>query len=179
MTETREDILASMPPEAVAAAAPLCPVDRLPARRRNQLCLRVIVIGGLNFLLYTITYAAIGGDAVNGDVARVQTPAGYETQYFVRGHFIRSIHGKEGQVSAATWHYSYLHSITLPLTSGAMIISMLVLARPHIVATMRDGLMSGRTFITGFSVLVVLISLVVAGLFTWDYLAALAALRTV
>jgi hypothetical protein len=172
MTSARDDILTPLPHEAAAPAAPLCPVDRLPSRRRNRICLRIIVIGGLNFLLYTITYAAIGGDAVNGWVEAAEGVSGGERHYFVRGHFIRSIHGKEGQVTAATWHYSYLHSISLPLTSGAMIVSMLVLARPHIVATMRDGLMTGRTFIAAFSVLVIAISLIVAGLFTWDYLSA-------
>lgn len=154
---------------AEAIAAPLCPVDRMSSRRRNRLCLRIIMIGGLNFLLYTAVYAFIGGDAPNGHREIVQTSAGKTTQYFVRGHFIRTLVGKERQVSPAVWAYSYVHSITLPLTSGAMIISMLILARPHILATMRDGLISGATFITAFAAIVAVISFGVSALFTWDF----------
>ncbi len=34
--------------------------------RRTRICIRVIVIGLLNFLAYTVVYLAIGGEAVNG-----------------------------------------------------------------------------------------------------------------
>ena len=37
--------------------APFCPVDRLPRRRRNQICVGIIAVGLLNFLAYTVGYA--------------------------------------------------------------------------------------------------------------------------
>lgn len=120
-------------------------------------------------MLYTVTYAVIGGDAPNGHRDLIATDSGVEAHHYVRGHFIRSRDGKEREVSAAVWTYSFLHSITLPLTSGAMIVSMLVLARPHIMATMRDGLIRGPAFITAFSILVLTISVLVAAMFTWDF----------
>lgn len=168
--EPRDVLAVESSPEQDAVPAPACPVDRLPSRRRNQICLRIIIIGALNFLLYTVVYAVIGGDAPNGHRDLIETPSGAESHYYVRGHFIRSRDGKEREVSASVWTYSYLHSITLPLTSGAMIISMLVLARPHIMATMRDGMIRGPAFITAFSTLVIVISVLVAALFTWDFI---------
>lgn len=155
---------------------PICPVDRLPSRRRNRICLRIICIGAVNFLAYTMVYALIGGDAPNGHRDVVRTPDGApHSAYFVRGHFIRSLSGREREVSRSLWIYSYLHSISLPLTSGAMIVSMLVLARPHILATMRDGWLRGSTFVTGFAALVSVISVGVAFLFSWSFVAELAA----
>ena len=134
------------------------------------------MVGGLNFLFYTLTYAAIGGDAHNGFAKTIEADAGPRAQYVVRGHFIRTLDGRQREVSRGVWIYSYLHSISLPLTSGAMIISMLVLARPHILATMRDGWVSGQTFVVAFSTFVILVALSVATVFTWDFLSQLAQL---
>ncbi len=157
------------------AANPLCPVDRLPMRRRNRICIRIIVIGTLNFLLFTVLYAAIGGDAHNGERRIVQLEGGGQrSAYFVRGHFIRSLTGREREVSRALWIYSYVHSISVLLTFGAMIISMLVLARPHILATMRDGAIAGRTFVTIFGTVVVLITSFAVVLFVWNFVTQLA-----
>jgi hypothetical protein len=158
-----------------ATPLPICPVDRLPIRRRNQICLRIIVIGLVNFMLYTIAYAIIGGDAPNGGRYVIQQPDGaVQATYIVRGHFIRSLDGRERTVSRPLWIYSYIHSITLPLTSGAMIVCMLLLARPHIVATMRDSWLSGRTFVIGVSAAVILVSVAVSALFLVDFVRELA-----
>lgn len=149
---------------------PLCPVDRLPRRRRNSICITIIFIGLLNFLIYTITYALVGGDAFNGGIRKVVAADGTETaQYIVRGHFIRNLEGREQAVNRGLWLYSYIHSITVPLTSGALIISMLVLARPHILATMRDGWIDGATFIAAFATIVILGTLFLVTLFTWEF----------
>ena len=157
------------------ATNPLCPVDRLPRRRRNRICIRIIAIGLLNFLIYTVFYAALGGDAHNGERRIVQLTAGVErSAFFVRGHYIRSLAGREREVSAALWIYSYTHSISVLLTSGAMIISMLVLARPHIIATMRDGAIAGQTFVTVFGTVVVLITSFAVVLFVWNFVTQLA-----
>lgn len=133
-----------------------------------------MLIGGLNFLAYTIAYAVLGGDAHNGE-RRLIAPdeGGPRVAFFVRGHFIRDPQGMEREVSRGVWMYSYIHSITVFITSAAMIISMLVLARPHILATMRDGWFSGQTFVTAFGVIVVLIAATAVILFTYDMLAQL------
>lgn len=155
-------------------AAAICPVDRLPRRRRNQICIGIIALGLLNFLVFTLLYAALGGDAHNGQRRQVRDADGAtRTAYFVRGHYIRSLSGREREVSKLLWVYSYLHSISVLLTSGAMIVSMLVLARPHILATMRDGWLSGQTFVTAFGTIVVLVTSFAVILFVWDFVAQL------
>ncbi len=162
--------------EPVPAPAPgaLCPVDRLPRRRRNQICIGIIALGLLNYLVYTLGYAALGGDAHNGYRALVEgEDGGHEWVYYLRGHFIHSLSGRERAVSRGAWIYSYLHSITVPLTSGAMIVSMLVLARPHILATMRGGWPSGQTFVVAFGTIVILATVSVTVLFTWNFIEAL------
>ncbi|MBN2446276.1 MAG: hypothetical protein JXO22_06105 [Phycisphaerae bacterium] len=161
---------------AEAAPAPLCPVDRLPTKRRNQLCIAIIAIGLLNFVVFTLTYAALGGDAHNGHCEfHTQLDGTTFTTYYVRGHFIREPLGYKRQVSAAIWIYSYLHSILVPITSAAMIISMLVLARPHIIATMRDSWISGQTFIVSFGTIVLLVSAVMVFIFAFDFISQLTA----
>lgn len=159
-------------PAPQAGTTALCPVDRLPRRRRNQICLAVIALGLANYMFYTLTYAALGGDAHNGQRRVEVQPDGTKVlMYYVRGHFIHSLAGRERPVSQATWIYSYLHSISLPITSGAMIVAMLVLARPHILATMRGGLVSGQTVVTVFATIVVLITLATSLLFAWSFAA--------
>lgn len=154
------------------AASPPCPVDRLPRRRRNQICIAVIALGLLNYLAYTLGYAILGGDAHNGYRLVVRGPDGRAVvRYVVRGHHVRHPEGLETEVSRGAWVYSYVHSITVPLTSGALIISMLILARPHILATMRDSWISGSTFIVAFGTIVVLSSLAVTVLFLAHFVA--------
>jgi hypothetical protein len=161
--------LESVRPEGLGVP---CPVDRMPRRRRNQICIAIIGLGLANYLVYTLSYAALGGDALNGhrDVVLLEDGTREEV-YKVRGHFIHSLSGRERIVSRAAWIYSYVHSISLPLTSGAMIISMLVLARPHILATMRGGWVAGQTLVTAFATIVVLITGGAAALFTWSFVA--------
>lgn len=150
---------------------PPCPVDRLPRRRRNQMCIWIIAVGLLNFLAYTVCYAAIGGDAFNGYVTKVKTEDGQtRTAFFVAGHFIRDLQGRDQQVPRGVWIYSYLHSLTVPITSAALIVSMLVLARPHIIATMRDGWISGSTFVTAFGTIIIVGTLFVVTLLIWKLL---------
>lgn len=163
-------------PERPPAAVPPCPVDRLPRRRRNRWCLLVITLGALNFIAYTIAYAGLGGDAVNGERVVIAGPDGArQAQYFLRGHHLQSLSGRTKPVSRGVWIYSYIHSITVWITAAAMVISMLVLARPHILATMRDGWISGQTFVTAFGTSVILITAAAVVLFMWDFLSQLLA----
>jgi len=157
-------------PGSRATAQPLCPVDRLPRRRRNRICVGIIIAGAVNFAIYTVSYAALGGDAHNGEVKQIAAEDGSQrTAYFVRGHFIHSLSGKETEVSRGLWVYSYLHSMSVFLTSAAMIISMLVLARPDILATMRGGWISGQTLVSAFGTLVILLTSAALFVFAWDF----------
>lgn len=172
---TEDVLLPATEPARIAAAGPLCPVDRLSRRRRNQICIAVIGLGLVNYLAYTLSYAALGGDAQNGYRARVENEEGGRAwAYYVRGHFIHSLSGREREVTRGAWIYSYIHSISVPLTCGAMIISMLVLARPHILATMRGGWVSGQTLVVAFGTVVIVIALAVTALFTWTFIEAFA-----
>lgn len=159
---------------APAAAESICVVDRMTQRRRNKICLRIIYIGLLNFLVYTLLYAVLGGDAHNGEVRRiVGDEGGPRTVYVLRGHFMHSLEGRTREVSREAWVYSYLHSISVLITSGAVVLSMLILARPHIIATMRDSLIKGSTFVAAFGTVVTLITSAAVVVFTWDMIAQL------
>ncbi len=151
-----------------------CAADRWPLRRRNRVCIWIIAAGLANFLVYTLSYAVIGGDARNGErKLELDSHGKPRHHYYVRGHFIHSLSGKAQEVSRGAWIYSYVHSISVPLTSGALIISMLVLSRPHILATMRGGLINGQTFVIAFGTIVVLVTVAVTALFTSDFVRAL------
>lgn len=116
-------------------------------RRRNRLCIWIATLGLANLAVYTVVYGAIGGDAVNGEIR--------DDVCYVRGHFLRVSGGMETPVSRGLWIYSYVHSISLWPTHAAVLLSMLVLARPHIIATMKDGLITGPTFVTMVATLVI------------------------
>ncbi|MBK9118800.1 MAG: hypothetical protein IPM18_04250 [Phycisphaerales bacterium] len=168
--EPTDAVLAATLEPVATGGRPPCPVDRWPRRRRNQICISVIAVGMANFLVYTLSYAAIGGDAHNGHRRVAQSASGERVaEYYVRGHFIHSLDGRERTVSRGVWLYSYIHSISVPLTSGAMIFSMLVLARPHILATMRGGWISGETFVVGLATIVLIGSLLLTGLLSWHF----------
>ncbi len=124
----------------------------MPRRRRNKILIWIIGLGLLNFLLYTVIYAIIGGDAKNGWIENGQP--------VVRGHFLHA--GTEGQstpVSTPVWIYSYIHSISIWPTIGAVLCSMLLLARPHIIATMQeDTFIRGHTFVTAATTVIVIVT---------------------
>ena len=130
-------------------------------RTRNRICLWIIGAGMLNFFAYTVVYAYVGGDAKNGRVAN--------GAYYVCGHFLRGMEGKETAVSRGVWMYSYLHSISIWPTHAAILLSMLVLARPHILATMKDGVIGGPTFVTVFATLVVVVTMISTAWFVLDF----------
>ncbi len=126
--------------------------------RRTRICLWIIVLGLGNFLLYTILYLFIGGDAINGWVrAEPPGPDGVAPLHYYLGqggHFI--------EVGRAVWIYSALHSISVWLTVGAVLLAMLTLAKDRIITALRPSLLRGRTVIT---ILATVITLIV-GVFT-------------
>jgi hypothetical protein len=138
----------------------------LQRRTRNRICIWLIFGGLLNFLVYTIVYAQLGGDAKNGGHGAYVNEVGEKMEgYFIRGHFIHSVGGQAKGVPRWVWIYSYLHSISLWPTQAAMVISMLILARPHIIATMRESTwIRGTTFI---AVVITLTAVLCSALTLW------------
>ena len=125
--------------------------------RRTKICIWVIVLGLVNFLAFTMAYVVIGGDAMKGDI-RVETADNGQRvlHYFLVGEG----RGRRFEVSRAVWIYSAIHSISLWITMGAVMLSMLTLAKDRIVSSMQTSIIHGRTFITVLATLVTLISIV-------------------
>lgn len=126
-------------------------MDRI---RRSRLCLRLIILGLSNFMAYGIIYAIIGGDAPNGYIKAVDG----KQIYYVRGHFVHRSIGYEQDVPKWVWVYSYIHSISIWPSIAAVLLAMLVLARPHILATYTSGVMSGVTLITVMATVIVIVT---------------------
>ena len=141
-------------------------------RTRNRICIWLIFAGLLNWLVYAVIYADLGGDAKNGRVDIVETADGKtEKQFYISGHFIHGTGGREQPVAQWVWIYSYMHSITLWPSSGAMIICMLILAQPHIIATMKESAwIRGPTFITVVITLTAALCSVFTVLFTIHFI---------
>ncbi len=125
-------------------------------RTRNRICIWVIFLGLLNLVAYTIVYAQIGGDASNGFI---RVGPGGEREYYVAGHFIHGPEGQSARVPAWIWFYSYAHSITIWPTEAAVLVALLILSRPHIIATMKEGsLMQGSTFVAVCATIILLLA---------------------
>ncbi len=135
-----------------------------------------LILAGLgNYLAYGISYAFLQGDAKNGYVEVRPTESGRPiVTYNVGGHFLR--HGAAGKYSEVTrrqWIYSYIHSISLWPTHAIVLLSMLTLARPHIIGTMRDSRIGGPVFITVVATLIVVMSAVATTWFLLEFLSEL------
>lgn len=137
-------------------------MDRL---RRNRLCVWIITLGLSNFLIYAVAYAIIGGDAPNGYIKERDG----QMVHYVRGHFVHRAIGYEQDVPRWVWYYSYIHSILIWPSIAAVLISMLVLARPHIMATYTEGLIRGTTLVTVMMTLIVVVTTFVMILFIKDF----------
>ena len=137
-------------------------------RKRNRLCVRLIIIGLTNFVVYATVYAIIGGDAQNGGISKDGT-------YFVRGHHVHRLQGYEQEVSRGVWIYSYIHSISIWPSIATVLLAMLVLARPHIMATYQQGLVKGTTLVTALATLIVFVTTLIM---VWFIVAFLTELLT-
>lgn len=135
-------------------------------RTRNRICIWLLIGGLLNVLAYTIAYAALGGDAKNGGLdVRIGVDGVPHRVYTIGGHYLHSVGGRRTEVPAWEWYYSYLHSISLWPTQAVMIIAMLILAQPHIIATMRENeWIRGPTFI---AVAITLTAVLHAAMTSW------------
>lgn len=132
---------------------------------RGRLCKRLALLCLLNLAAYTVAYAWVGGDAWNGGID--------DGAYYVGGHFLHSVEGSRTPVTRGVWMYSYLHSITVFPSLGALLLAVLALARPHIVATFREGAISGGTVVAILGAIVVLLTALATIMFTADFIRAI------
>ena len=123
--------------------------------RKTRICIWVIVLGLANFLAYTLVYVSLGGDAMNGHV-RLDTGADPPAP---RHYLVER--SQPTEVSRGVWIYSAVHSISIWVTVGAVLLAMLTLAKERIVSSMRSSIIRGRTLITMLATIVTLISVLV------------------
>ena len=121
--------------------------------RRTTICIWIIMIGLANFLAYSIVYMHIGGEAIHGKIIR--SPGG-ETQYILKGPGPDDV-----PVGKCVYIYSGIHSISIWLTVGAVMLAMLTLAKERIASSMRSAIVRGRTFITILATIITLITSVI------------------
>jgi len=140
------------------------PIDELPEdrhrgiTRRTRICIWIIIIGLVNFLAYTLAYLYLGGDAMNGRI-EYETVAGQRVLH----HYLIA-HGDRIEVARGVWVYSAVHSVSIWITVGAVLLAMLTLAKDRIVSSLRSTIIRGRTFITIVATVVTLITVMVT---TW------------
>jgi hypothetical protein len=109
--------------------------------RKTKICIWIILIGLTNFLAYTMIYMFLDGEAVNGWV----TEQDGQRMYFLASP---GQAGQGKQVSYGEYLYSGVHSISVWITVGAVMLAMLTLAKDRIVSSMSSTILHGRTFIT-------------------------------
>ncbi|MCL2701938.1 MAG: hypothetical protein FWE88_09655 [Phycisphaerae bacterium] len=126
--------------------------------KKTKTCIGIILIGLANFFAYTMLYMFLGGEAVNGWV--VVGADGQLVHYLTGG-----TDGTGGRaVSEAEFLLSGVHSISIWPTVGAILLAMLMLAKDHIVSSMRSSRVGGRTFVT---VLATIIAFSIAVITVW------------
>jgi hypothetical protein len=103
--------------------------------RKTTICIWIIIIGLLNFLIFTVIYAHLGGEAINGQLVEYDGI----THYQLTG-------GRE--VDAWVFWYSGLHSLSIWITMGAVMLAMLTLAKDRVIDAMHSTVVHGRTFLT-------------------------------
>lgn len=122
---------------------------------KTKICLWVITLGLLNFLAYAIGYTVTGGESIHGQVRQYQD-----------GRLEYVLKPDDHKVSRAAFVYIGVHSISIWLGMGAVILATLTLAKDRIADSLQDAAMRGRTLCT---VLAVVTALATGGL-TFDYL---------
>ena len=131
------------------------PAEIARMHKRTKICIWIIVIGMVNFLAFVVGYILLWGEALHGEVQ--QLPTG-DLKYVLQ---------KGAEVSRGAFIYSGIHSLSIWLTVGAVMLSMLTLAKERIASSMRVAIVRGRTLITILATIItisVLIASTVAGI---------------
>ena len=124
------------------------PAEIARMHRRTKICIWIIVVGMVNFLAFVVGYSVLWGEALHGDVLVT-----------AEGELIYRLQKGE-EVSRGAFIYSGIHSISIWLTVGAIMLSMLTLAKERIASSMRVAIMRGRTLITVLATIITITVLV-------------------
>lgn len=109
---------------------------------KTKICLLLILIGLGNLFAYTVAYSVVGGESVQGKIEI--DPAGEK-------HYILD---KGDEVSRSMFIYIGIHSISVWVAIGAIMLSMLTLAKDNIADSLKSAAMRGRTLCTVLAVLI-------------------------
>ncbi len=130
--------------------------------RKTKICIWIILIGLANFLAYTIGYMFIGGEAATGHLHRL---ANGQIAYVLAS-------GQE--VPRGLYIYSGIHSISVWVTFGAVMLAMLTLAKDRIVSSMLQTIVRGRTFITILATIIAFTAIIITIWFVLKFSQSLA-----
>jgi len=119
------------------------PAEVARMHRRTRICVWIIMIGLVNFLAFVVGYWYLWGEAIHGEV--ILDEAGY--------HYMLQ---SGNEVSRAAFIYSGVHSLSIWLTVGAVMLAMLTLAKERISSSMRVTIIRGRTLITMLATVITL-----------------------
>ncbi len=122
---------------------PTDPAEIARMHRQTRICVWIIMIGLANFIAFVIGYWSLWGEALNG---RVEAH-GSEVLYFLH---------TDKPVGLAGFIYSGIHSISIWITVGAVMLAMLTLAKERITSSMRVTIVRGRTLITILATIITL-----------------------
>ncbi len=120
-----------------------------------------IIVGGfVNFLVFTVIYIAIGGDARNGFVGEdVRTGQIY---YLIHTR----LDAPPRNVSWGWFLYSHIHGLSIGITAAAVLLAMLTLLKDHFVGVLKE---SGRVVIHAAVTFILLIVIVTTILVHLDF----------
>jgi len=149
--------------------------DDLPegADRKTRVAIVLILLGLLNFLLFTVIYILIGGESINGRVRR--GPEG-QVHYYLKSWTPSTVAAPDGtelpgpECSRGVFVYSAVHSISVWPTVGMVMLAMLALAKDRVVSAMHSTIVRGRTFITILATIIVLMVVLVAIVFVGKFI---------
>ncbi|MBT3278251.1 MAG: hypothetical protein HN370_02645 [Phycisphaerales bacterium] len=110
---------------------------------KSKICLWLILLGLGNLFAYTVTYSVVGGESVRGKI--VEDPATGERHYFL---------DKDVEVSRGEFIFMGVHSISVWVSIGAIMLAMLTLAKDNIADSLKNAAMRGRTLCTVLAVLI-------------------------
>ena len=132
--------------------------------RRTRICIWIILLGLGNFFAYTMVYMFLGGEAVTGEIS----PDG---RYF--------LHPRTSEEGVPRWVFLYsgVHSISIWVTVGAVMLAMLTLAKERITSSMRSAIVRGRTLITILATIITFTTVVITIWFILHFVSNLSGVR--
>jgi hypothetical protein len=126
--------------------------------KQTRICIWIILIGLANFLAYVIGYWVLWGEAIHGEVLLLEDG---QLRYLLQ---------KGEEVTRGEFIYSGVHSISVWLTMGAVMLAMLTLAKERIASSMRVAILRGRTLITVLATIITIAVIVLTVVHTIKFI---------